>query len=468
MGKSATGRFEEYVSLIAHQLGHADRVEPFRGYCTGLLLPVQRKSVEPMAAHLAPARVSSEHQRLHHFVADAAWSDDAVLAAVRDYVLERVVPRAGSPEALLIDDTGFPKQGRHSVGVARQYCGQLGKQDNCQVAVSISLANEAFSLPVAYRLYLPQEWAEDAARRRAAKVPQTVQFTTKPMLALQALEQLRASAAALPELVVADAGYGINTTFREQLTELGFAYVVGITGAVSLWPEGRAPLPPKAWSGRGRKPKLLQRDAQHKPLPAKALAMQLPARRFRTVTWREGTNATLSSRFAAVRVRCAHRDYWRTERHPEQWLLIEWPKGDAEPTKYFLSTLPAATPLKELVRVAKLRWRIERDYQELKQELGLGHFEGRSWRGFHHHATLCIAAYAFLLAQRIAAPKKTPPHPIFGEVPALPEGFRPRGSPAKAATRERLDRHTATRTRRYADRDSRSMPVLRSVQLSVY
>jgi SRSO17 transposase len=300
MGKSAMGRFEEYVSLIAQQLGHADRVEPFRGYCTGLLLPVQRKSVEPMAAHLAPARVSSEHQRLHHFVADAAWSDDAVFAAVRDYVLERVVPRAGSPEALLIDDTGFPKQGRHSVGVARQYCGQLGKQDNCQVAVSISLANEAFSLPVAYRLYLPQEWAEDAARRRTAKVPQTVQFTTKPMLALQALEQLRASAAALPELVVADAGYGINTSFRERLTELGFAYVVGITGALSLWPEGRAPLPPKAWSGRGRKPKLLQRDAQHKPLPAKALAMQLPARRFRTVTWREGTNATLSSRFAAL------------------------------------------------------------------------------------------------------------------------------------------------------------------------
>jgi SRSO17 transposase len=463
---SATDRFEEYVTVLAQQLGHADRVEPFRDYCTGLLLPVQRKSVEPMAAHLAPERVSSEHQRLHHFVADAAWSDDAVLAAVRDYVLERVVRRAGSAEALLIDDTGFPKQGRHSVGVARQYCGQLGKQDNCQVAVSISLANEAFSLPIAYRLYLPQEWAEDAPRRRAAKVPPTVQFTTKPMLALQALEQLRATTAALPDLVIADAGYGINTNFREQLTELGLAYVVGITGAVSLWPEGRAPLPPKAWSGRGRKPKLLQRDAKHKPLPAKALAMQLPARRFRTVTWREGTNAALSSRFAAVRVRCAHRDYWRTECHPEQWLLIEWPQGEAEPTKYFLSSLPLATPIKELVRLTKLRWRIERDYQELKQELGLGHFEGRSWRGFHHHATLCIAAYAFLLAQRIAAPKKTLPHPIFGEVPTLPEGFRPRGSPAKAAPRQRLNRNVTTGTRRRADRNSLSMPVLRSDQLN--
>jgi SRSO17 transposase len=458
---STTDHFEDYVSLIAQQLGHADRVEPFRGYCTGLLLPVQRKSVEPMAAHLAPTRVRSEHQQLHHFVADAAWSDDAVLSAVRDYVLEQVVPRAGAPEALLIDDTGFPKQGRHSVGVARQYCGQLGKQDNCQVAVSVSLANEVFSLPVSYRLYLPQEWAADAARRRRGKVPETVKFATKPALALQLLEPLRA-ATELPELVVADAGYGVNTAFREGLTALGFTYLVGITGAVSVWPEGRAPLPPKPWSGRGRKPKLLRRNAQHKPLPAKALALQLPSRRFRTLTWREGTNQALSSRFAAVRVRCAHRDYWRAERHPEQWLLIEWPQGEAEPTKYFLSTLPLDTPIKELVRLAKLRWRIERDYQELKQELGLGHFEGRSWRGFHHHATMCIAAYAFLLAQRIAAPKKTLPHPIFGQVPALPEGFRPRGSPAKAASRSRLNRHAASGTRRRADRRTRTMPVLRS------
>ncbi|MDQ2964112.1 MAG: IS701 family transposase [Pseudomonadota bacterium] len=458
---SATDRFEEYVSLMAQQLGHADRVEPFRGYCTGLLLPVQRKSVEPMAAHLAPERVRSEHQRLHHFVADAAWSDDAVLAAVRGYVLERVVRRAGAPEALLIDDTGFPKQGSHSVGVARQYCGQLGKQDNCQVAVSVSLANEAYSLPVAYRLYLPQSWAEDAPRRQQGKVPATVKFATKPVLALHLLEQLR-GVAQLPDLVVADAGYGVDTKFRERLGALGFKYVVGITGAVSVWPQGQGPLPPKPWSGRGRKTKLLRRDAQHQPLQAKALALQLPHQRFRTLTWREGTNQALSSRFAALRVRCAHRDYWRAERHPEQWLLIEWPQGEAEPTKYFLSTLPLDTPLKELVRLAKLRWRIERDYQELKQELGLGHFEGRSWRGFHHHATLCIAAYAFLLTQRIAAPKKTLPHPILGEVPALPDGFRPRGSPAQAAPRDRLDRHATSGTRRRADRRTRPMPVLRS------
>lgn len=458
---TATKRFEQYVSLIAQQLGDADRVEPFRGYCTGLLLPVQRKSVEPMAAHLAPTRVRSEHQRLHHFVADAAWSDDAVLAAVRDYVLEKVAPRAGKPEALLIDDTGFPKQGTHSVGVARQYCGQLGKQDNCQVAVSVSLANEHYSLPVAYRLYLPKEWAEDPARRAAAKIPEPVAFATKPALALQLLEQLQ-TVDGLPKVVVVDAGYGVDTVFRQKLTSLGFSYVVGITGAVSVWPEGQAPLPPKTWSGRGRKTKLLRRDAQHQPLSVKALALQLSPRRFHTVAWREGTNDTLSSRFAAIRVRCGHRDYWRAEQYPEQWLLIEWPIGEAAPTKYFLSTLPATAPIKELVRVAKLRWRIERDYQELKQELGLGHFEGRSWRGFHHHATLCVAAYAFLLAQRIAAPKKTLPHPIFGQVPTLPEGFRPRGSPASAAPRARLDHHPAPGTRRGTDRKPRSLPVLRS------
>ncbi|MBV9911094.1 MAG: IS701 family transposase, partial [Sinobacteraceae bacterium] len=397
---------------------------------------------------------------LHHFVADAAWSDDTVLSAVRSYVLEGAVPRAGVPEALLIDDTGFPKQGRHSVGVARQYCGQLGKQDNCQVAVSVSLANEAFSLPVAYRLYLPKEWAEDTARRRQAKVPESVRFATKTALAVQLLEALR-TVSNLPDLVIADAGYGVDTGFRDRLSALGFTYMVGITSVVSLWPQGQAPLPPKVWSGRGRKPKLLRRDAQHKPLSAKALALQLPARRFRTVTWREGTNAALSSRFAAVRVRCAYRDYWSAERRPEQWLLIEWPRGEAEPTKYFLSTLPPATPIKELVRLAKLRWRIERDYQELKQELGLGDFEGRSWRGFHHHATLCIAAYAFLLTQRIAAPKKTLPHPIFGQVPALPDGFRPRGSPAKAAPHSRLDRHAAPGARCRTDHHPSSMPLLR-------
>ena len=281
----------------------------------------------------------------------------------------------------------------------------MGKQDNCQVAVSISLANEQFSLPVRYQLYLPQSWADDPVRRGQCKVPEAIEFATKPAIALQLLESM-GPREAMPELVVADAGYGSGTTFREQLTAMGFTYVVGVTGTVSLRPEGQA------------------------PLQAKELAMQLPSRRFRTLTWREGTNRALSSRFAAIRVHCASREAQPGEAAEEQWLLIEWPKGEVEPTRYFLSTLPAATPIKELVRLAKLRWRIERDYQELKQELGLGHFEGRSWRGFHHHATLCIATYGFLVTERLAVQKKTPAHRVPGEIPALPKGFRLRGAPA--------------------------------------
>lgn len=445
--------------MIAEHLGHADRVEPFRGYCTGLLLPGERKSVEPMAARVRPRQVRSEHQRLHHFVADAPWSDEAVMAAVRRHVIDEIQAYAGLPEVLLIDDTGYPKQGIHSVGVARQYCGQLGKQDNCQVAVSISVANEAYSLPVAYRLYLPESWATDAARRREAKVPEEVRFATKPAIATALIEAIGVQN--LPKIAVADAGYGVDTAFRDRLTGLGVLYMVGITGAVSLWPQGRAPLPPKRWSGNGRPPKLLRRNAAHKPLQAKALAQGLPAQAFHTITWREGTNQALRSRFAAVRVRCATRDYWRSELRPEQWLLVEWPKGEPEPTKYFLSTLPADTPLRELVRVAKLRWRIERDYQELKQELGLGHFEGRSWRGFHHHAALCFAAYGYLLTERLRAPKKTLAHPIFGKMPALPAGFRPRGSPTAPAAHAGLDPNHSPRARSRAHRSTRSLPVLR-------
>lgn len=447
-------QFEAFVERIATVLGHADRREPFAHYCTGLLLSGERKSVEPMAAQLAPDRVRSKHQSLHHFVADAPWSDAALLGAVREYVLERVRSRAGRPEAVLIDDTGMPKQGRHSVGVARQYCGQLGKQDNCQVAVSVSLANENYSLPVGYRLYLPEEWAEDAERRRKAKVPEDVTFATKPQIAIELLRELK-DAHALPPLAIADAGYGINGAFRQGLKALGLEYVVGITGSLKVWPPGVEPLPVPAYRGVGRPPVRRLPGEAHKAVSVKELAFGLPQRRYRQVTWREGSNAPLRSRFAALRVRCARREGDRAELEPEQWLLVEWPKGAGEPEKYFLSTLPATTSVRELARLAKLRWRIERDYQELKQELGLGQFEGRSWRGFHHHASLCIAAYGFLAAERIAAPKKTLHHPIFGQVPALPDDYRPRGSPAPTTPHARFDRHTAPGTRRNAHRNTR-------------
>jgi SRSO17 transposase len=200
-----------------------------------------------------------------------------------------------------------------------------------------------------------------------------------------------------------DAGYGSNTRLREEIGALRLSYVAGIPPQSSVWPPGMAPLPPLPplpWSGRGRPPKLMRRDAEHHPVSVKALALGLPAASWQTISWREGAAGALASRFARVRVRAAHRDEWRAEPRDEEWLLIEWPEGDAEPAKYWLATVPPDMPFDRLVDLAKLRWRIERDYQELKQELGLGHYEGRGWRGFHHHATLCIAAYAFLIAER--------------------------------------------------------------------
>ena len=207
-----------------------------------------------------------------------------------------------------------------------------------------------------------------------------------------------------PGVVVTDAGYGNDTDFRDGVTALGLAYVAGIQGTTGLWPPGAGPLPAAPRGGRGRPPKRLRRDAAHQPLAAEELAAGLPAGAWRTVAWREGTPGQLASRFAAVRVRPAHGDFRLTEPRAEEWFLAEWPEGEEEPTKYWLSTLPEAATLEELVATAKLRWRIERDFEELKQELGLGHFEGRGWRGFHHHACLCIAAYAFLVAERCRFP----------------------------------------------------------------
>lgn len=423
-------RLRSYVEALTGALGHADRATPFRSYCTGLLLPGARKSVEPMAARVEPGRVQAAHQSLHHFVAKADWSDDALLSAVRDHVLP-IIEQRGRIRGWMIDDTGIPKKGIHSVGVARQYCGQLGKQDSCQVAVTLSLAADHASLPIAHRLYLPQTWANDPARRTRAGVPDDVAFQTKPQIALAQISA--AVAAGLPTAtVLTDAGYGIDTAFRDGITELGLTYVVGIQSHTSLWPPGTEPLPPRPWSGRGRHTSLVRRDAEHAPMPAKTLAASLPKRAWRRLTWREGSNTTLAGRFAAVRVRPAHRDYNRPTPRPEEWLLIEWPKGEPEPTKYWLSTLPPTTTRRALIDQAKLRWRIERDYQDLKQELGLGHYEGRGWRGFHHHATLCIAAYGFLIAERAAFPPSDRFWPPSLQAPPIPKGYRPRGTPDPA------------------------------------
>ncbi len=368
----------------------------------GLMLPIERKSVEPMAARLAPGNVRQMHQSLHHIVAAAPWSDEALLKQVRRQVLPAMTKKHVLA-AWIVDDTGFPKKGFHSVGVTRQYCGQLGKQENCRVAVSVSLATEQASMPATYQLYLPEIWANDRDRRKQAGVPKEIRFQTKPEIALGHIRSL-VNEDVPRGVVLADAAYGNDGGFREGLVSLGLSYAVGIQSSTALWPPGIAPLPPQPKGKMGRPPRLLRRDEQHQPLTAKELSLCLSAADLRRVSWREGTRGTMHSRFAALRVRAAHRDYWRKEPHPEQWLLIEWPKEEKEPTKYWLSNLPASISLRKLVAIAKLRWRIERDYEELKQELGLGHFEGRNWRGFHHHATLSIAAYGFLVLERCLFP----------------------------------------------------------------
>jgi SRSO17 transposase len=289
------------------------------------------------------------------------------------------------------------------------------------VAVSLSVATWNSSLPIAYRLYLPKEWTEDAKRRKKAEVPKEIQFQTKPEIAL---DQIRAAVAAeVPGgVVLADAAYGSNTEFRDGITELGLPYMVGVQSSMTIWKPGQQPLPAKPRGNKGRPPRRVQRTRDHPPVSVKELATSLPSTVFKEVTWREGVKRKLRSRFAAVRVRPAHGD-------AEEWLLIEWPRGETEPTRYWISTLPPNTKLKDLVRTAKHRWIVERDYQELKQELGLGHLEGRNWRGFHHHATLCIAAYGFLVAERNRfSPSARVGHLGFVAPGPAPD-FRPRGSP---------------------------------------
>ncbi len=396
-------RLQSYLDSLTRTVGHADRVVPLENYTKGLLLPLERKSVEPMAARLAPGNVRQMHQSLHHIVADAAWSDAALLKEVRNQVLPAMT-RRHRLAAWIVDDTGFPKKGSHSVGVTRQYCGQVGKQENCRIAVSVSLATEQASLPVRYQLYLPEVWANDPGAtpksRSAGRCPVSDQARdSSSHRFVRCSMRMYRVASCWPMLPME-----MITAFVRRWRRLAFQYVVGVQSSTSVWPPGTAPLRPRARNATGRPASLLRRDKHHQPLSVKELALCLSPGDWRRVSWREGTRGTMHSRFTRLRVRVAHRDYWRSEPHPEQWLLIEWPKTEKEPTKYWLSNLPESIALRQLVALGKQRWMIERDYQELKQELGLGHFEGRGWRGFHHHATLAIAAYGFLVRERCLFP----------------------------------------------------------------
>ena len=461
-GGGTDARFRVYVADVTSVLGHADRVEPFEAYCVGLLTAEGRKSVEPLAAVTAPERTAAQHQSLLHVVANAPWSDRAVLTRVRERVLP-LLTREEPIQGLIIDDTGFPKKGEHSVGVARQYCGQVGKQDNCQVAVSLSVATHQGSLPIAYRLYLPKDWADDPVRRAKTGIPDDIVFQTKPEIALQQVRQ--ALADGVPKAVaLMDPAYGNDSKLRAGLTELEVPYVAGILPTTMVWRPGETPLPPEPKKpGRGRPATRLRRDEKHQPASAKALALELAADAWQQVTWRDGSNTPLTSRFARWRVRPAHDDDKRSEPAPEEWLLIEWPEGEAEPDHYWLSTLPADISLERMVDQTKMRWRIERDYLELKQEVGLGHYEGRGWRGFHHHATLCIAAYGFLISEKETIPPSGPAWTRRRPGFALPAGYRPRGSATAFTTpHTEFDCHAACPPRANTRSSPPALPLLRS------
>ncbi|MFF0110985.1 IS701 family transposase [Streptomyces hirsutus] len=379
-------------------------------YLRGLMLDGRRKSVAAMAGRLP----DGDEQNLQQFVNQSPWDP----VPVRRRIAERMVPLIG-PDAWVIDDVSFPKDGRMSVGASHQYCGALGKQANCQVAVSVHAVTDAASVPVHWRLFLPKEWDRDTERRRAAGVPQGVGHREKWRLALDMLDEL-AGWGLTPPLVVADAGYGQNADFRAAVADRGLPFVVGVRADLAVQPYDARPTAP-AWSGNGRRPQPRYRQ------PAASVgefAAGPGLSQFTEVTWREGSRGPMTSRFRALRVRPAGRRS-RQIAHaaatagqtqwdgvlPDVWLLAEWPDGEAGPTRFWLSDLPEDVPLADLVRLAKIRWRIEHDYRELKHGLGLDHFEGRSWNGWHHHATLVTAAHAFLTEQRLAPKAGTPASP---------------------------------------------------------
>jgi SRSO17 transposase len=378
-------------------MGRAERQHWAEMYIRGLLLDGERKSIEPMAARLPGADV----QALRQFVNQSPWAWEPVQEALAHTVVDALLPEA----VYLIDGTSFPKQGTHSVGVARQYCGALGKTANCQVAVTVHLGTDTTSVPLTWALYLPEEWAADAERRAEVGIPPTLQYQPKTDLALASLARVRAWGLQ-PRPVLADSEFGNSWDFRQALHSEGYPYCVQVESTTGAWPRRPEPHLPRP-SGRGR-PRIRPRPTDlPKPRSLLALAQALPATAWRTVTWRAGSKGDLTSRFARFPVWCAHE--WRRGgpfAPREEACLVEWPPAEPAPTKYWLADLwGEALGLRRFVRLAKGRWRIEQDYRELKDELGLDHFEGRSYAGWYHHVTLVSLAYAFLVLERARAKK---------------------------------------------------------------
>ncbi|BDB59761.1 DDE transposase [Rhodococcus sp. RDE2] len=402
-------RLDAFVDEVFSSLKRKDQRATAGVYARGLMLDGRRKSMQPMAD-----RLEVDHQRLQQFVTTSPWD----VVPVRK-TLSRKACDLIDPDAWVIDDTGFAKDGDGSPCVARQYSGTLGKVGNCQVAVSVHAATDRASAPLDWRLYLPESWDDDAtddpetaasitARRRRSVIPDAERHRTKAVMALEMLDEL-ISWGRIPPVIVADAGYGDSATFRHGLTDRDLVYVVAVKGATLAHPADAVPAA-AAYSGRGRPPTRRYPPA----VTCRDLVLAAGVGALTEVTWRRGTKtgpgnptAAMRSRFVALGVRPANRTIPRDEDGtlPQAWLLAEWPAGAAQPTDFWLATLPEDTPLSELVRLAKIRWRIEHDYRELKTGLGLDHFEGRSWLGWHHHVTLVTAAHLFITTLRLTDPK---------------------------------------------------------------
>jgi SRSO17 transposase len=384
------GRLVAFAEEMFVPLARRDQRRWGEVYLRGLMLDGKRKSIEPMAARLG----DGDEQCLQQFVNQSPWEWTPVRAR-----LARRLSAAIAPEAWVVDDTGFPKFGRCSVGVARQYCGALGKVGNCQIGVSVNGATDRASCPLDWRLFLPAEWDDDAERRAKAHLPEGMRHTEKWRLALEMIDELRGWGLE-PPVILADGAYGECSEFRLGLVERELDYVVQVKGTLSAHP-AQTERETAPYAGVGRPPKSRYR-ARRSSL--KQLALTAGAEAATTVSWREGARGKLSSRFLALRVRPANARLRRAAGEgelPLAWLVCEWPDGTDEPVKYWLSNLPAETPLERLVLLAKLRWRIEHDYRELKDGLGLDHFEGRSYQGWHHHVTLASLAHGFLTLERL-------------------------------------------------------------------
>ena len=386
--KALDHRLQDFLQDLIEPMGRSERRHWARVYVQGLLLDGERKSIEPLAARQPGADV----QALRQFVGQSPWA----VEEVQRRLAHKVVDLLSEPEVWIIDETAFPKAGEHSVGVARQYCGTLGKVANCQVAVSLHWSSAEASCPLGWRLYLPKEWLGDGERGAEVKLPEGTVFRTKTELALELIDQMLAwGVPVLP--LLADSYYGNDFGFRQALRQRQLPYAVQVEPSTVVWTEDpNLPLPPPKKTGRpGQYPPW---QGLPRPQSLEVVVKALPASAWRTVAWRQGSQGVQRSRFAQVQVWAAHG--WREQAHPPrvpEWLLVEWPREKDQPTKYWLAQLgPQPLGLRRLVRTAKGRWRVEQDYRELKEELGLDHYEGRSWIGWHHHVCLVSMAYAFL------------------------------------------------------------------------